>query len=203
MSYCMVTIQDVALCETEDSLWNAVNYRSQQPCFIYKADDMEELNMVARLRYNSLTQLNIDTNFELLMLPEIGTQGYALTGRMSSSTALAENNSICYGFWAVSGLNGFVTVATINEMIGMMRTESLIHPVAIWAGTVENAKRLGRREYVKRFFDHFDGRVEKPSLPCKEITEFFDMYFIQREERRACMGAQAKAFMNTMVERGW
>ena len=170
---------------------------------VYKAEDLEELSMLLRLRYNTLMSMNLDPNLQPLVLPECATQSYALSSNLSGAALATLNQSIRYGAWAISGLNGFLTAATIEELVGAMAEDQLIYPVALWAGTPEKAKYVGRREYVRRFFQHFDGRGEQPRLPMQDIPGFIDQHFLQREERRSLMGKSSRQFLETMSDRVW
>lgn len=203
MAYGILTLSDVALCANETELWNGLAYRSQQACLVYKAEDIEELNMMVRLRYNSLMSMNLNQTLEPLVLPECATQSYALSSNLSGAALATLKQSICYGSWAVSGLNGFITATTIEELVGVVSDDKLIYPVAVWAGTPEQAKYLARKEYVKRFFQHFDGRIEQPRLPMQDIPGFIDQYFDQREDRRRCRGKSSIQFMGMMADRVW
>lgn len=197
----MLGTQNVAIVKDENALYNALLYRSIPNCLVYVSADIAPLYELAQHQYKHLCFLEQPN--EMMQLPGNTGNGYTLClqGNQQSQQNIMTNTR--NETWIITGLNGFKIVNQLNDLVTWLASGIYICPIATWCGDPGMAMQLARREYGRRFFSHFDGRVEQLWLSDAVKNEYVDPYFSQREQRRNTMSEAAKQFQHIMQERVW
>ena len=90
------------------------------------------------------------------------------------------------GYWSIDASNGYAVVSDLNSLIYCLTEAKFIYPHATWinGGTVELARNIAVRQYVRRFYTRYDGQNEMIALPEDSKTLIYqDPHFYEREQR--------------------
>jgi|GEM_PF-3288053 len=201
MNFLMLGTQNVAIVKDNNALYNALLYRVSPNCLVYASADIAPLYELAQHQYQHLCFLKQPD--EVLTLPGNTGNGYTVAvqdQRQSQQNMITNTRDET---WIIIGLNGFKIVNQLKDLLTWVASGIYIYPIAMWCGDPGMAMQLARREYGRRFFSHFDGRVEQLWLSDAVKNEYVDPYFSQREQRRNAMSEAAKQFQYIMQERVW
>lgn len=201
MNFLMLGTQNVAIVRDENALYNALLYRHLPSCLVYAADDIASLYELAKHQYQHLCFLEQPN--EMMQLPGNTGSGYTLClqGNQQNQQNIMTNTRD--EAWIITGLNGFKIVNQLKDLVECLASGIYIYPMAAWCGDSSMVMQLAHREYGRRFFAHFDGRVEQLWISDAVKNEYVDPYFSQREQRRNAMSEAAKQFQHIMQERVW
>ena len=208
LKYLLQTTDGVAFCDSVDELYRAVKYRSRREAILYSADNFEYLQSMANITQNYYCDRNPDENnvIPAFAIPEVISENTCLQvvgTNNSTGTNLVAYNQV--GEWAVSGLNGFCTAMTDEDLCEILAGKTFAYPMAHWFPFHhEKVVTVVRNNYVKRFYSRYLCSAEQTLLPQQWLEAFVDPYFEQREKRReTAQYEEFKKFQLVRMNMGW
>ena len=208
LKYLLQTIHGPAFCYSIDDLYQAVKYRSSREAILYSADNIEYLQNMANINQNRYCDRNADENnvIHAIPIPTIINETTCL--RVNGANNSAGTNLVAYqqdGEWAVSGLNGFCTAKTNEDLCEILAGKTFAYPMAQWFPFPhEKAVTIARNNYVNRFYSRYWFLSEQTSLPQELIEEFVDRHFEEREKRlETDQYEEFKKFQIARMNMGW
>ena len=202
MHYLMVGLWNVAFCENAVELRNALAYRQKPECMVYGSDDWAELQQQALIGQRRLFDNYTDTAnpIEPMQLPSVITEPVYLEYEASMR---ALTFSIASGSWAISGINGFCTADSDEDLCALLAGETIVYPISMWCPNHAAAIIAARNNYTRRFYLRYDARVEHTNIPQKPLEFFQDAYYETREKRRKAMIDAWQKRVMMLLEYGW
>ena len=185
-----------------------MKYRSPREAIIYSADNIEYLQYMANINQNRYCDRNSDEKnvIHAVAIPTVINETTCL--QVNEVNNAAGTNLVAYnqvGEWAVSGLNGFCTAKTDEDLCRILAGKTFAYPMAQWFPLSHNeVVGVARNHYVKRFYSRYWCSAEQTLLPQQWFEEFVDPYFEQREKRReAEQYEEFKKFQLARANMGW
>lgn len=207
MKYLLQTPYSIVFCEKVSELYPLLKSRPCENGLVVSADNYSALHYLANINQQSYRDTNTDekNKVSLLALPSTINQPIALT---YSPISVENQSMVAYvnqGGWTVNALNGFYVAMTDEALCGLLESEDFVYPIAQWLNLpYEQLVMKARRDYVRRFYIHFDCNRECPMLPQVFIESFIDSYFQQREERREmALSEEWQKFQDLRMRMGW
>lgn len=206
MKFLVVSIKNLALCQSYNNLFNALMFRRDYPCVVYSSDSVELLHFLARQGSSRMYYMQQSSECKKLVVPPVSAGCYAIETRvdnMINPKNLISVDGISYGTWAISGINGFAIASTIEELITVLASQKLVYAIAVWCGTEDKALAVARREYVRRFFQRYSAEDEEPPIPMMVVSSFVDKFFSERELRLGKLPNSQKKLLEKLYQIGW
>lgn len=198
MHYALISSEFIAICETETDLWQALYSRKNYNCCIYALEDHFQLQQLLQQRYPAFFySYNAGMGCVALNVPTL-TKSHDGYYALHNPSQLLENSLqyppesfnviptaviIDSGAWAISGLNGYYVVNSINDCITVLMSHMFKFPMAVWCQDFSSACWTAQQEYVRRFYQRYSSTLENILLPPDLQSQYHDKNFNQREER--------------------
>ena len=206
--YLIQTIYNIAFCYSVDALYQAMKYRSPREAILYSADKIEYLQYMANINQNRYCDRNSDEKnvIHAVAIPTVINETTCLqVNEVNNATGTYLVAYQQAGEWAVSGLNGFCTAKTDEDLCRILAGKTFAYPMAQWFPFSHNeVVPIARDNYLKRFYYRYWYSAEQTLLPQQWFEEFVDPYFEQREKRReAEQYEEFKKFQLARANMGW
>ena len=206
--YLIQTIYNIAFCYSVDELYEAMKYRLPREAILYSADNIEYLQYMANINQNRYCDRNSDEKnvIHAVAIPTVINETTCL--QVNEVNNAAGTNLVAYnqvGEWAVSGLNGFCTAKTDEDLCRILAGKTFAYPMAQWFPFSHNeVVGIARYNYVKRFYSRYWYSAEQTLLPQQWLEEFVDRYFEEREKRlETDQYEKFKKFQIARMNMGW
>lgn len=199
-----------SITEDEQHFYMVLRNRPDPECVAFAGQDQTMLHGLGQSIYNTLAAVNCPQ--QRMALPDNMGQVYSV---FLPSIAVRENfgsteeiqapgkRSPWEETWIVVGINGYVIVDSLEQMIPYMSVQSpLIYAMAVWGGNHINPAWKAREIYSWRFQKRYDARREMLVIPTNQ-DRFFDKSFEAREKRLNENVYDTKAFKTWCDEHSW
>lgn len=191
----------VSVTDNPQKLFSLLYYRTIDFCDVYSFETNEEAHIYSMQQncyygygwLGSRGPMKLPLSGEyFIQNPNIGemfsmTEETTLDGIKPLYSVASDQNALQSPrteIWAVDFINGFAVVDDLNSLMDILENYEYIYAHARWLQNIDQALKVAKISYIRRFYARYDARTERLVLPEDTKTMIFiDPYFSDREER--------------------